>query len=64
MRMAMTSEFNRLTSSAQIDNFLTGTTQAGGQVRQASAEQPVGRPSNNVRQATAPGQSALPLLQQ
>jgi parvulin-like peptidyl-prolyl isomerase len=64
MRMAMTSEFNRLTSIAQIDNFLTGTTQAGGQVRQASAEQPVRRPSNNVRQATAPGQSALPLLQQ
>ena len=64
MRMAMSAEFTRISEAAQIDNYLAGTSQSGGKVRQANAEGPEVAPSANVRQATAPGQSALPLLGQ
>jgi hypothetical protein len=54
LRIAMAKEFDRLKESAQIDNFLTGTSQLGarpsnGVASQASHVEPARRPATPVR---------------
>ena len=56
LRLAMAEEFDRLRESAQIDNFLTNTTQSGKRLADRSgAVAPAA-----ARQALAPAKSAAP----
>lgn len=52
LRLAMAKEFDRLKETAQVDNFLAGTSQAGG-------HRPAGAPPAAVRPVSA--ESALPV---
>jgi len=65
LRLAMADEFERIQSSAQIDNYVAGTSQDGSEARQASALAPSANaaPTESGVRAAA-GASARPATQQ
>jgi hypothetical protein len=64
LRVEMTKEFDRLKSTAQIDNFLAGSTQSGKMLRPAGRLEPIGatppaaRPVTNAVVPTTAGRPA------
>lgn len=56
LRLLMTREFDRLRESAQVDNFLAGTSQSGGRGTPALAARPSGTssPAANVPRSSGP----------
>jgi hypothetical protein len=66
LRVLMTNEFDRLRGTAQVDNYLVGTTQSGKTLRPASAPTPLApagtsaaRPAP-IKPAPAAGTRAVP----
>lgn len=60
MRIAMSTEFDRLKNSAQIDNFLSGTTQSGKRNVAETLPAPAARPASAPASPTAPRTTTRP----
>ncbi len=59
LRLLMTSEFDRLRSTAQIDNFLANTTQSGKSLGPGNARTPVA-PAAGPAARPVPGNAIAP----